>query len=199
MSIQQESVSDWREKWAPMEGAVGTDFADAEIRWGIDIVEPATIRRYVEPLEIDSPIHHDGDVARSLGYDDIIAPATAVMSYTIPAMWAPGEPPLFVDAARDSQPVRSPIQNENSGPLPPVKGFFATDLEIDFVRPVTVGERMGRRGRKLIACDLKETSVGHGAFLQYESEIVSDRGDVVARMKSSIFVYDPIMRDRAAR
>jgi hypothetical protein len=54
-----------------------------------------------------------------------------------------------------------------------------------------VGERIGRRGRKLLACVPKETSVGRGAFLTWESEMVTGTGEVVARMRSVAFAYVP--------
>lgn len=74
---------------------------------------------------------------------------------------------------------------------PKTTGFFATELEMDFVRLVTAGERIGRRGRRLLACVPKETSVGRGAFLTFESEMVTGTGEVVARMRSVAFAYLP--------
>jgi hypothetical protein len=111
--------------------------------------------------------------------------------YTLPAMWSPGSPTLFESAERDAQPARSPINNDDPGPAPRTKGFFATDIELDFFRPVLLGERLGARGRKLLSCLPKQTRVGRGAFCVFETEIVSDRGDVVARMRTGTYAYDP--------
>jgi hypothetical protein len=106
-------------------------------------------------------------------------------------MWSPGDPTLFESAERDAQPARSPINNADPGPAPRTRGFFATDIELDFLRPVVVGERLGTRGRTLLSCVPKETRVGRGAFCAFESEIVSDQGDVVARMRTGTYAYDP--------
>ena len=181
----------WVKAWDAMVALVGTDLSDGGIRWGADAVEPGTIRRYLEPIELGCPIHYDADAARDAGYDDIVAPSTAVLMYTIPPMWAPGDPTLFESAERDAQPARSPINNADPGPAPRTRGFFATDIELDFVRPVLVGERLGTRGRKLLSCVPKETRVGRGAFCTFESEIVSDKGDIVARMRTGTYAYDP--------
>jgi hypothetical protein len=182
---------DWKRAWDPMLAAIGTDLTDGKTIWGADAVERGAIRRYAEPLEIASGLHHDPAIAAQYGFPDVISPYTAVLSWTIPAMWRPGKPTLYEDASRDAQPARSPINNENRGPAPQTTGFFATDMELDFVRPVVAGERLGRRGQKLLSCTVKQTSVGRGAFMTIESEIVSDAGDVVARTRNSAYAYNP--------
>jgi len=181
----------WVRAWDRMVALVGTDLSDGVTRWGADVVEPGTIRRYLEPLELGSPIHDDAAAARAHGHDGIVAPATSLLSYALPAMWRPGEPALFASDERDAQPARSPINNEDPGPAPRTAGYFATDIEIDFLRPVVVGERLGMRGRRLLSCTPKETRVGRGAFSTFESDIVSDRGDVVARLRTGTYAYDP--------
>lgn len=183
--------ADWRSDWDAMVAAVGRDFADSTVVYGADPVAATGIRRFLEPLEFDCPLHYDRDAATQAGFADVTLPYTAVMSWSIPPMWSPGDPPLFDNDTRDAQPARSPINNPDQGPAPRTTGFFATGLEMDFVRPVTVGERIGRRGRKLLACVPKETSVGRGAFLTFESEMVTGTGEVVARMRSVAFAYVP--------
>lgn len=189
--IENDDRPDWVKAWDPMVALVGTDLSDGTIRWGADAVEAGTIRRYCEPIELSSPIHYDEKAAVEHGYEGIVAPATSLLMYTLPAMWSPGDPPLFEAAERDGQPTRSPINNEEPGPGPKTRGFFATDIEVDFLRPVVVGERLGTRGRRLLACTPKATRVGRGAFSTFESDLVSDRGDVVARMRTSTYAYDP--------
>jgi hypothetical protein len=186
---------DWKEKWRPAVAAVGKEFSDGTIVWGADRVEPGSLRRLVEPLEINTLIHTDEDAARAAGYDGLVSPMVGVFVYSIPATWSPGEPELFVDESRDGQPARSPIDNSDLAPAPETKGFFATEFDVDLLRPVEVGELLGRRGRKLLSCTLRETSVGRGAFMTWESEIVSDRGDTVARLRAGSFAFDPDPRD----
>jgi hypothetical protein len=184
-------ADDWKRAWDPMVAAVGRDFGNGEVQWGADVVERGAIRRYCEPLELGSALHHDPEVARAHGHADVTVPYTGAVSWTIPALWRPGDPPLFDDAARDAQPARSPINNSDPGPAPRTSGFFATDMEMDFLRPAVAGERLGTRGRRLVSCEVKETSVGRGAFLTFETEIVSDAGDVIARMRTGAYAYDP--------
>jgi hypothetical protein len=184
-------TDNWQDDWQPLIDAVGHDFADGSTTLGADRVEAGTIRQFVEPLEIDSPLHHAADAARAHGYADVIAPYTQTMSYSIPAMWKPGDPALYLDPDPDAQPARSPINNENMPLGPKTTGFFATDIELDFVRPLVIGERVGRRGYKLISCAPKETSMGRGSFLTWQSELVTDSGDVVAHMRTGTYAYVP--------
>ena len=191
MSGYPEVLESWERDWEPMIELVGTDMSDGSTQWGADRVELGSIRRYCEPIELSDPIHYDAQSARAAGWEDVVAPATAVMMYAIPPMWRPGEPTIFPSAEPDAQPARTPINNADPGPAPPTSGFFATDVEIEFLRAVVVGERLGRRGRKLLSVTPKQTRVGRGAFMTTESEIVSDRGDVVARIRTSAYAYNP--------
>lgn len=184
-------MTTWQDEWQPLVDAVGRQFGDDTITFGADAVELGTIRRYLEPLELGSPLHFDPQIARASGYPDVIAPYTQIMSYAVPAMWSPGEPTLYESADPDAQPARSPINNEDMPLGPRTTGFFATDISMEFVRPVVLGERIGRRGRKLVACSAKETSMGRGAFITWESELVSDRGDVVAYVRTGTYAYNP--------
>jgi hypothetical protein len=183
---------DWRTAWQPMVDAVGTVFGPGDVVYGADRVEVGAIRRYVEPLELGSALHHDPDVARAHGHTDVIAPYTSVLTFSLPPLWSPGEPPVFTSAERDGQPARSPVAERRPAVQPFTSEYFATDMEMDFVRPVTVGERIGRRRRQLlVACVPKETSVGRGAFLTWESEIVDESGETVARIRTGVYSYVP--------
>jgi N-terminal half of MaoC dehydratase len=184
-------VSDWTLEWQEVIDAAGQDFSDGKVRYGVDVVEASVIRRFLEPLEFDCALHYDADVARQNGYPDIIAPYTAAMSWSMPAMWKPGDPPLFTDDARNAQPARSPINNQGFPLGPRTTGYFATDIEIDFIRPVSLGERLGRRGHRLLSCTPKETAVGRGAFMKWESEVVDANGETVLRMRTGTYAYQP--------
>ena len=126
---------DWTAEWQPLAEAVGRDFGDGTVVFGADAVEPGTIRRYLEPLEIGCPIHYDADAARAAGHPGIVAPYTATMVYSVPPMWRPGEPTLYQSADRDAQPARSPINNEDL-PLAPKT---ALRLRLGSVKKVQMG------------------------------------------------------------
>lgn len=185
------SGGDWAAVWAPMVAAVGSDLSQGAITRGSDPIERSTVRRYLEPLELDCALHYDPEVARSFGYADVTAPYTSVLTFTIPAFWEPGRE-LFTSHERDAQPAYSPINGDDLRIAPHITGFFATDIEMDFVRPPVAGEHLSRRGNVLLSCAPKWISVGRGAFLTLESEVVTDDGEVVARVRNTVFAYEPV-------
>lgn len=74
---------------------------------------------------------------------------------------------------------------------PPTTGFFATEYDVEYLRPAVVGDTLCRRGARLVGCLPKETKVGGGAFLTWETDIVNQRNEVVAHVRSSFFRYNP--------
>lgn len=190
-------TADWKADWQEVVDAIGRDFAEGSITWGGDAVERGGIRRYLEPLELDCALHTDPEVARAAGYADVTMPATGVIAWTIPAAWTPGQV-LFDSAERDAQPVQSAINNADMTLGPRTTGFFGTDIEVDFLRDVVAGERIGRRGKRLVACTPKETGVGRGAFMTWESEIVTSELEVVGRIRIGTYAYVPHATKEAA-
>ncbi|WP_433190045.1 FAS1-like dehydratase domain-containing protein [Actinoallomurus sp. CA-150999] len=181
----------WQRAWQPMIDAVGTDFGDGELREGPEPVEAGAVRRFAEPLEFGCPLHHDRELARRYGYRDIPAPVSSLITFTIPPVWSPGDAPVFTSSERDAQPAWT-----GSGPVraklaPATRGGFATDLAIDHLKPVVVGDRLAVKGNVLVSCVPKQTSVGRGAFLTWESEIHDQRGELVARRRTTGYSYEP--------
>lgn len=186
---------DWKQAWAPVVQAVGADLGGRSVQ-GVDRIEPGTLRRYLEPLEFGCALHHDEAVAKAHGYAGVVVPYTAALSFTMPAMWNPGDETLFPDDSRDAQPARSSVKPVYPDFFPPFTGYFATDIEMDFVRPAVVGEQLSRRGFRLMACEPKETRVGRGAFIKIESEVVTETGDVISRTRTGMFLYEPHSQDK---
>lgn len=190
----------WVEAWQPMAAAVGRDFAANEDQvYGAAAIERGAILRYLEPLEFGCALHNDPAVARAHGHPDVIAPHTALLTFSIPAMWRPGESPIFTSEARDAEPARSPMTGRFTGLEPPTTGYFATDFAMDWNRPAAVGERLCRRGALLLSCEPKETAVGRGAFITWQSEIANEAGEVLALMRIGTFRYVPNPAPAAAQ
>ena len=131
--------------------------------YGADPVTATDIRRFLEPLEFDCPLHYDRDAATRGGVADVTLPYDRHVVVD-PAHVVAGRPAseLFDDDARDAHPARSPINNPDQDPAPRRPVSLPPGWEMDFVRRSTVGERIGARARKLLACVPKETSVGRG-------------------------------------
>jgi hypothetical protein len=184
-------TEDWQAEWQQLVDAIGTDFGADEVLQGADAVEAGLLRRYAEPLEFGCPLHFDEETARRHGYESVVAPLSSLLMFMIPPIWSPGEAPVFTKADRDAQPARTAIGPRDTGLEPPTSGYFATNLDIECLQPVVLGDRLLRVGRKLIACEPKETSVGRGAFTKWESEIRNERGETVALLRIGTYAYNP--------
>jgi acyl dehydratase len=171
--------------------AVGTEFGDGVRHEGPDAVELGAVRRFTEPLEFGFPLHYDHAFALRHGYHDVVAPVSSIITFTIPALWRPGEPAVFTSSERDAQPARTGLAPRLTGLEPETSGYFAAGLAADYLVPVVVGDRLTRTGSLLLSCLPKETSVGRGAFVTWQYEIHNQRGEVVARVRNTTYSYVP--------
>lgn len=177
--------------WADLEAAVGRDFSGGEERTGIDPVEWSGIRRYCEPIELGCPIHYDEAVARAAGYRGVVLPVSATTTFTSGGVWKPGSPSKWTikDAHALFTPDPSPAAPEL--PAPRTTAGFVTDIEIEYFEPVVVGDRLTSKGRKLLSVNVRETSVGFGAFMIMEGYIYNQRGQLVAVTRNGSYRYNP--------
>lgn len=181
---------EWMAAWQPLIDAVGRDFSQSSVTVGADELEAATVRRYLEPLEFDCALHYDVEVAFAHGYGNIPLPCTAILSFSLPPMWRPGET-IFTSNERNAQPTSNAITGVVTSLEPPTTGYFATNYEAEYLRPALVGDRLSRRGAKLLACIPKETKIGRGAFLTWESEVINQHDETISVMRTTYYRYNP--------
>jgi acyl dehydratase len=186
---------DWKQEWQATVDAVGTQFGAPEVT-GADAVDASAIRRYLEPLEFDCALHYDAQAARAHGYQDIVVPSSAILSFTVAPLWEPGRT-VFDSAERNARPATQATAGLRAPMEPATVGHFATDIEIEYFAPAVIGDRLTRRGALLLACTPKETRVGRGAFLTWEQEVVNQRGELVARTRIGFFRYNPHRKEPA--
>lgn len=181
----------WMWEWDPVVESLGSDLLSDGTAdpMGADLVDLSSIRRWCEPLEFECGLHEDKDTAIEFGFADVTAPYTAIASFALPPVWEPGRSPVFDDVGRDVQPAWSPVSAIALPDAPPTSGFFATEVENVYLRPLMVGDRVRRASRRLIACVPKQTKVGQGAFVTIESTLVDQNDEPVAVNRSTYFYY----------
>jgi hypothetical protein len=119
---------------------------------------------------------------------------TSLMMFAIPALWCPGDDPIFAAPDRDALPPRT-NGAPKTGVEPDVIGHVGTELELEFLAPVPVGSHLVRTPRQLVGCTLKETRLGRGAFTKWEMEIRDERDVTVARVRFGMYLYEPVGND----
>jgi hypothetical protein len=182
----------WQREWEITAAAIGTDYG-GEPEESIEAVEPAAIRRFCEPLELDCPLHYDARVARAHGYRDVLAPWSGVsQTFNRRGHWRPGMPTRYPAPDRDAVILDTELGIDAEPPGPPYSSTFATDLEIEYHAPVCVGDRLTRSGRVLVGVVPRETSVGRGAFLTFEGRLHNQRGELVTVQRNGSYRYTPV-------
>ncbi len=178
--------------WQDLEAAVGRDFSGGVTRAGADPAERGAIRKFCEALEMDCPLYHDDEVARRYGHPTIPAPVSMINStLAAPPIWKPGDSTRWPDANRNT--VTDTLGNAGGIPLPvpPTTAGFATDIEIEYPRQVYVGDQLTAGGQTLVSVNVRETSVGYGAFFVNEGWLRNQHGDLVATTRNGLYRYIP--------
>jgi len=176
-----------RVTWEDTRAFIGRILSEPE-EGGCDAVEAGAIRSRLEVLEFGCPLHYDEKIAKEAGYEGAFAPYTMLQTYASPANWRPGQPtswrshhPNFVVATK-RQHVGIPLPGTHS---------FATDVEIEYFKPLYLGDKVSMLERRLVDVNPKHPRVGDGAFLTWESRFGNQHGEVVAEARTSSFVYVP--------
>jgi hypothetical protein len=181
--------------WADLAAAIGQDFSGGAVDPAIDQIERSLIRRYCEPLEMDCPLFYDDEVARQHGYRGVFAPFSGLRYFAYPALWRPGDPTRYPNAEPDDFAAgrrhQAPRPRAPGVPMPKTTAFFITDIEVEYHGEAYVGDRLSVRGRKLVSVTPKRTSVGDGAFVVWQHEIINQNGELIATLKAGGFHYNP--------
>lgn len=186
---------DWQSAWQPVIDAIGQDFSDGAVRVAAYTIEEGLVHRFLEPLEFDCPLHYDEAAAKAHGYPGIIAPYSGLATWVSMGVWNPGDEPVYTSAERNAQP--RPRAASGAGrplPAPPTTAAFATDVEYEYIRPFVVGDRLTQRGRKLLSCLPRQTSVGRGAFMIFESEVRNQKDELIAIARMGTYSYVPLKK-----
>jgi MaoC dehydratase-like protein len=182
----------WPRNWDAVVAAVGGEYGEDEVAWGPDEVELTGIRRFVEPFELDCPLHYDRAAALAMGYSGVVAPAASIRMFAAPALWEPGREAVFTDPGRDALPAQSSPGRHLPSFAPATTALVMTEVAWDFLRPVIVGDRLGTHKRKRIAaCTPKALRIGRGAFITIEHRICNQNRELVARIRLTYFAYNP--------
>ena len=163
--------------WEEAEALVGTTIAVLD---GADPVSLADIRRKLEVLGFDCPLHYDEDCARRHGHDTVISPVSMVRVWAMPSYWRPGEERIA------SEEMTTPI------PAAAVPGegdtMIATGVRMEHRTPLHPGDRVSATA-VLKSVTRKTTRVGPGAFLVVETTYRNQRDEVVSVETATLLRY----------
>jgi acyl dehydratase len=167
--------------WEDAEALVGKEISSSA---GIDPVNTPDIRRRLEVLAWDSPIHRSDEAARSVGYERAVSPVTMNIVWCLPAYWEAG----------DARPqVGDPVLMPNY-PFPripaPGTALFAAGCRTRYFAPMYAGERISSRSI-LLSVTRKRLTIGDGAFMVVRTDYTKSGGVLVSVEDMTVFRYTP--------
>jgi 3-methylfumaryl-CoA hydratase len=154
--------------WEETEEFVGTSFPTVR---GADAVEAGAIRRRLEVLEWDCPLHCDTHGSGSDGGP--IAPATMVGTFAMPAYWVPGDAPMYEDGMAKLPPLFL-----DQIPAPGAR-MLVTEWALETYRYLRPGDQVNAT-TTVMSAERKRTRLGEGVFLTLRTEYTDQRDVVVA-------------------
>ncbi len=144
------------------------------------VVDEHLIRHWCETHEDGNPVYLDEEFARSEGFAGLVAPPGSVMTaFAMPYRW-PWPP-------RGGAPARH-IHYEVKELLDLPVGII-TDVELETLAPLVVGDRVSVSQRLVSISPWKRTRLGEGHFWTMERLYRNQRGDLVARETLTAFGY----------
>lgn len=161
-----------------LQGFIGREHGFA----GVDEVSRNDIRRKLEVYCFDCPLHYDDAVARAHGYREMVAPVAMTPLWAMPAYWNPGDPVAFVPGARENP---GGIRTDLPTVFP--RGVN-TGTEWEYFEPLYPGDRLEGNWR-LVEVKPRQTKLGDGAFLIFETAIYKHSGELVAKNLNTNYRY----------
>jgi acyl dehydratase len=148
---------------------------------GPETVTLADIRRKLEVIGLDCPLHYDAACAKSLGYRTVVSPVSMTRAWTIAPNWLPGQP------APGGEPHRTLLPSADT----PGHGdtIIAAQLSIEHREPVYPGDRVSGTA-VLRGVTPKTTRVGPGAFLEVETTYTNQHAVLLAVEAATLFRFD---------
>ena len=163
--------------WEQASAMVGQTLARTT---GPDPVNEPDIRRKLEVIGWDCPLHYDAQTAREHGYRTIVSPASMTRVWTIQSYWSPGQERIGAELMSTPLPAT----------LVPGKGdtLIATNVRLEYHEPVYPGDRITAVA-VLKSVERKTTRIGPGAFFVVETKYENQHGEVVAVETATLFRF----------
>ncbi|MGH2969868.1 MAG: FAS1-like dehydratase domain-containing protein [Solirubrobacteraceae bacterium] len=141
-----------------------------------DAASRADIRRKLEVMGLEGPLHRDAEHARRHGYRDVVAPVSMTSVWALPAHWEPGRPRI------GSEDVATPVAAADV----PGEGdtIVAPRVRREHFEPLYPGDRVS--AGTVRAVTPKRTRIGDGTFLELETTVTNRRGDAVTVETASV-------------
>lgn len=151
-----------------------------------DPVNLPMIRHWVDAFDDRNPVYLDEDAAVRAGFGGIVAPAAMLQTWTM------ARPRIEGIRERGGSP-------DTGDPDTPIavlgaagfRGTLATNSELEFDRPLHLGEHLMSASSLDEISELKGTGLGVGYFVTWINTFLTVDGEEVGRQRFRVYKFDP--------
>ncbi|MFC1944092.1 MaoC family dehydratase [Chloroflexota bacterium] len=167
---------------------------DGSSTTGPDEVCKEMIRHWCEAMEDTNPLYTNEEYAGKSKYGDIISPPMMVQGWSFPLVWPDGQEMYYRHPEKPSQdgqpdPLAAAFDKLSEA------GFFGaavTDNTLEFVRPLSLGDRVTMSSKLAGISPEKKTRVGNGHFVTVSLTYTNQRSETVCKQNMTVFRFKPI-------
>lgn len=145
-----------------------------------DAVNPAMIRHWCEVMGESSPLYTDSEAAKRAGFNDIVAPPTMLMAWTMVG-YGGRRPPGSGEG--NALAVLSVLRDAG------YPAIVAVNLEQTYERYLEVGDRIYFRSTCESISDEKQTALGRGFFVTELATYFNQRDERVGTQRFRVLCY----------
>lgn len=151
-----------------------------------DPVNMPMIHQWTDAFDDRNPVYEDAEFAKTTRFGDIVAPCAMLQTWTM------ARPIIEGIGERGG----SPVEIDQESPLMTLdragfNGTVATNSELEFMRPLKVGESLQSDVVLESISERKTTGLGQGYFVGWVSNYVDDKGELVGKQHFRVFKFKP--------
>ncbi|HEY9036306.1 MAG TPA: MaoC family dehydratase N-terminal domain-containing protein [Pseudomonadales bacterium] len=151
-----------------------------------DPVNMPMIRHWIDAFDDRNPVYEDKAVAEKTRFKGLIAPPAMMQTWAMPR-------PIIKGIGERGGAAQALDPDTPLGVLDRVGfvGILATNSELEFDRPLRVGDELHSDVILDAVSPRKKTGLGQGYFVTWVQEYLDQHSKPVGRQKFSVLKFDP--------
>ena len=173
--------------WQQLQASVGKSLASGGPTLAPEPVNMPMIHHWVDAFDDRNPVYEDEAIAEASRFAGIVAPQAMMQAWTM------SRPLLEGIAERGGSAVE--MDQDNLLIVLDKAGFnatLATNSELEFMRPLRLGEVLQSDVIVESVSPLKTTALGKGYFVTWVSNFRDEKGALVGKQTFRILKFNPL-------
>lgn len=172
--------------WMELQNSIGMDLGGGP-SVAPDEVNMPMIRHWIDAFDDRNPAYEDESLAEQTRFSGVIAPPAMLQTWTM------ARPKIEGIAERGGSAVEinqdSPLMKLDAAGF---NATLATNSELEFVRPLRVGDQLVSQTILESVSEQKKTGLGKGYFVTWVSTYRDQHDEVVGRQTFRILKFNPL-------